>query len=96
MAFGIVNGMNMEVNIDRAGRVVLPQGIRRMFNIVAGDRLGLEVVSNGILLHSPARQSPLTEEDGLLVHEGTATGDLSQAVELARDDRDANVLGLRR
>ncbi len=96
MAFGITDGMNTEVSIDKAGRVVLPQGIRRMFHIVAGDRLGLEIVSNGILLHSPSRQSPLKEENGLLVHDGAATGDLSHAVDLAREDREAHVLGLRR
>ena len=96
MAFGISNGMNTEVSIDKAGRMVLPQAVRRLFHIVAGDRLDLEIVPDGILLKSHSRQSHLVEEEGLLVHEGDAVGDLAQAVGLARDGRDADVLGLRR
>jgi len=96
MVFGIGNGMNTEVRIDRAGRMVLPQRIRQLFHLVAGDRLDLEILPEGILLRSQSRQARLVEENGLLVHEGVAVGDLAQAVDLAREGRDADVLGLRR
>ena len=56
----------------------------------------LEILPDGIFLRSRSRQAPLVEENGLLVHEGDAVGDLAQAVELARSNRDADVLGLRR
>ena len=88
--------MKSTIPIDRAGRVVLPQSVRRLFHLAAGDRLALEILPDGIILRSHSRQAPLVEENGLLVHEGAAVGDLAQAVELARGDRDADVLGLRR
>ena len=51
---------------------------------------------DGIVLRSRSGRGDLIEENGLLVHEGEAVGDLAQAVELARAGRDADLLGLRR
>ena len=93
--FGNHNGMKTSISIDKAGRVVLPQEIRRQFHLLAGDRLDLEIRPDGILLRSHSRQANLVEENGLLVHEGEAVGDLARAVELARASRDADMLGLR-
>ena len=88
--------MKSAITIDSAGRLVLPQQVRRQFHLVAGDRLDLEIVPDGIFLRAHSRQADLVEENGLLVHEGEAVGDLAQTVELARSSRDAEVLGLRR
>jgi AbrB family looped-hinge helix DNA binding protein len=96
MPFTIMNGMKTSLSVDKAGRVVLPQQVRRQFNLMPGDLLDLEVTPDGILLRSRTRRGDLTEENGLLVHEGEAAGDLVQAVELARAGRDADLLGLRR
>ena len=63
---------------------------------MAGDLLDLEIVPDGIFLRAHSRQAALVEENGLLVHDGEVTGDLSRAVESARSDRDADVLGLHR
>lgn len=87
--------MKTSISVDKAGRVVLPQQVRRQFHLVAGDRLDLEIRPDGIFLRSRSRRADLVEENGLLVHEGEAVGDLAQAVELARASRDADVLGLR-
>ena len=88
--------MKSTIPIDKAGRVVLPQQVRRRFHLVAGDRLDMEIVPDGIYLRAHSRQADLVEEDGLLVHEGEAVGDLAQAVEQVRGERDANVLGMKR
>ncbi len=88
--------MKNTIPIDSAGRLVLPQLVRRQFHLVAGDRLDLEIVPDGIFLRAHSRQADLVEENGLLVHEGEAVGDLAQTVEMARSRRDADVLGLRR
>ena len=96
MPFAIVDGMKTAVSVDKAGRVVLPQHIRRQFNLSPGDKLDLEVTPDGIFLRSRSRRVHLSDENGLLVHEGEAAGDLVQAVELARAGRDADVMGLRR
>ena len=96
MPYGINNAMKNAIPIDKAGRLVLPQQIRRQFHIVAGDWLDMEIVSDGIFLRAHSRQADLVEENGLLVHEGEAVGDLAQIVEGIRIDRDEDVLDLRR
>jgi AbrB family looped-hinge helix DNA binding protein len=96
MPFGILNGMKTELSIDKAGRVVLPQAVRKQFHLVAGDRLDLQILPDGIFLHAQNQKAYLIEEGGLLVHEGEPTGDLTQVVSLSRSGRDADVLGLRR
>jgi len=88
--------MTSTIPIDKAGRLVIPQQLRRQFHFVAGDLLDVEIVPDGIFLRAHSRQADLVEENGLLVHEGAAVGDLAQAVELTRAERDADVLGLRR
>jgi AbrB family looped-hinge helix DNA binding protein len=88
--------MKSAIPIDGAGRVVLPQHVRRRFHLLAGDRLDLEIVPDGIFLRAHSRKADLVEENGLLVHEGEAIADLAQTIELVRSERDADVLGLRR
>jgi AbrB family looped-hinge helix DNA binding protein len=88
--------MKTEIPIDQAGRVVLPKQVRRHFNLVAGDRLDLEISSEGIFLRAHTRPAGLVEDHGLLVHEGEAVGDLESIVDLVRSDRDAAVAGIRR
>ena len=87
--------MKTSISIDKAGRVVLPQEVRRQFHLVAGDRLDLEIRPDGILLRSHSGQADLVEENAFRVHEGEAVGDLARAVELARANRDTDMLGLR-
>ena len=96
LPIGNIAAMRKTITIDGAGRVVLPQQVRRHFHLEAGDELELEVVPDGIFLRSRSRQASLVEENGLLVHDGEATGDLADAVENARAARNADVLGLRR
>jgi AbrB family looped-hinge helix DNA binding protein len=96
MPFGINNTMKSAVSIDKAGRLVLPQQVRRRFRLLAGDSLDLEIVADGIFLRTRSRQGDLVEENGLLVHEGEAVGDLAPLVERTRNERDADVLGLLR
>ena len=96
MPFGNDNAMTSSIPIDKAGRLVLPQNVRRQFHLIAGDRLDLEIVHDGIFLRARSRRADLVEENGLLVHEGEAVGDLAQIVEGIRIDRDEDVLDLRR
>jgi AbrB family looped-hinge helix DNA binding protein len=96
MPFAILNGMKTSVHVDKAGRVVLPQRVRRQFNLSPGDELDLEVTPDGIFLRSRSRRGDLVSENGLLLHDGEPVGDLVEAVEMARASRDADLLGLRR
>jgi len=87
--------MKTELSIDKAGRVILPQAVRRQFHLVAGDHLDLNILPNGIFLQIHDRQAHLVEDNGLLVHEGEPTGDLIHAVEMSRSGRDTELLGWR-
>ena len=90
-----MNAMKAELSIDKAGRVILPQAVRRQFHLVAGDRLDLKILPDGIFLKTHDRQAHLVEINGLLVHEGEPIGDLVHATELSRSARDEEVLGWR-
>ena len=83
--------MKKLLRVDSAGRVVLPQPLRKRFHLTPGSQLEVEVEPDGIRLRPRALAPSLSEEDGLLLHEGEPTGDLLHAVEEARALRDEQV-----
>ena len=83
--------MKKLLKVDSAGRVVLPQPLRKRFHLTPGSQLEIEVEPDGIRLRPQAPAPSLSEEDGLLLHEGEPTGDLLHAVEEARARRDEQV-----
>ncbi len=93
MAFGILNGMNMQLTIDQAGRVVLPKPIRDRFHLVKGAILRIVVEPDGIMLKPENRTAPLAREGNLLVHNGTASIGMLDMIEQARSERDRQVSG---
>jgi AbrB family looped-hinge helix DNA binding protein len=91
MPSDIIDGMRKLLKVDAAGRVVLPQPVRKRFHLTPGSRLEIDVEPDGIRLRPSTPAPSLTDEDGLLVHEGEPTGDLLHAVEEARALRDEQV-----
>ena len=91
MPSAIVDGMKKLLKVDAAGRVVLPQPVRKRFHLTPGSQLEIDVEPDGIRLRPKTPAPSLTDEDGLLVHEGEPTGDLLHAVEQARALRDEQV-----
>ena len=81
--------MTQSITIDRAGRIVLPIGVRRQLNLSAGSRLMLDVVAQRIEL------TPQPEADaGLLVVPGKRTvlrptGQAFDAAAATRAEREA-------
>ncbi|MDT4939618.1 MAG: Antidote-toxin recognition MazE, bacterial antitoxin [Pseudonocardiales bacterium] len=55
----------MSIAIDAAGRVVIPQAIRRRLGLDAGTRLEIEVLDGDVLLRPMSKVSLDTAEDGL-------------------------------
>lgn len=92
MVFGSINGMKTLIPIDKAGRVVLPKEIRQRFHLLSGDKLSLELISDGVILHASMARPSLSEQNGLLVHEGEAVGDLLYAVDSDRASRNHDLL----
>ena len=93
MPFGIINGMKSTLTIDKAGRMVLPQRVRKQFGLRTGSALELKVSAHAITLYPAESKPALTKEDGLYVHEGKPDDTLLDAVELTRDGRDRAVWG---
>jgi len=93
MVYGILIGMKTRLTIDAAGRVVLPQPVRRQFHLTRGSLLDIEIERDAIVLRPRSHEATLVEEKGLLVHEGEPTGDLLLAVEVARRQRDRDLSG---
>ena len=83
--------MKKPLKMDAAGRVLLPQPLRKRFHLTPGSLLELEVEPDGIRLRPQTPAPSLREEDGLLLHEGEPTGDLLHAVEEAGAFRDEQV-----
>ena len=93
LPFGILNGMkSVKTNIltiDKAGRMVIPQKIRKQFGFNVGSKLELDASGNVIILRLLEEKPALTKEGGLYVHEGIPEyGTLPDAVDLAREQRD--------
>jgi AbrB family looped-hinge helix DNA binding protein len=94
MAYGNLNGMSIrKLTVDSAGRIVLPQPVRAQFHITRGSELDLEIGQGAIILRPRSQEATISEENGLLVHEGEPAGDLLTAIEAARRQRDREVMG---
>ena len=71
---------------------MLPQPVRKRFQLQPGSQVEIIVEPDGIRLRPKTLAPNLTDEDGLLVHEGEPVGDLLHAVEAARALRDDQVI----
>lgn len=77
----------MQLSIDKFGRVVLPKAIRDELGLVPGAALEVRRTETGIELE-PVRDKPaLVDKEGVLVHTGTAVGDLESALRSFREGR---------
>ena len=83
--------MKKPLKVDSAGRVVLPQPLRKRFHLTPRSQLEIDVGPDGIRLRPKAPAPSLSNEDGLLMHDGEPTGDPLHAVAEARAVRDAQV-----
>ncbi len=81
--------MSHSISVDSAGRIVLPAGVRRQLNLVAGSRLVLDVVAQRIELVPETPQDPaltLTAERRAVL---PASGRAFDAAAATRDERQA-------
>jgi AbrB family looped-hinge helix DNA binding protein len=80
----MLNTMKTEmIQMDKAGRVVLPKPLRDQFNLVPGDKLRLSVEGNSFRLEP-------TDAGGKLVRKGSVlvfTGDFAEPITSAAVDQ---------
>lgn len=81
--------MNVTVQIDRAGRVVLPKPLRERFRLQGGDTLTLEVKGEAIELRPQKAKVRLERINGVLV----LVNDLSlpEGRDLVSESRDERI-----
>ena len=79
----------MNVQIDRAGRVVLPKKLRERFRLQGGDTLVLEVKGDEILLRPQKTKVRLERVNGVLVLVGEMP--LPEGRALVSDSRDERI-----
>lgn len=87
--------MDDTITIDRAGRLVLPKGIRDRFHMKGGSRLEVAVVGDHVEL-TPVTDDDtnveIIDEDGLLVLSGGGEPfDAVEALQADREERDEHL-----
>ena len=80
------------IQIDKAGRVVLPKPLREQFNLVPGDKLRLSVEGNSFRLEPTDAGGKLVKKGTVLVFTGgftepITTAKVSKLIEQEREDR---------
>ncbi|TAN41591.1 MAG: AbrB/MazE/SpoVT family DNA-binding domain-containing protein [Nitrospirae bacterium] len=82
----------MKTTIDRFGRIVVPKEMRRRFGLAPGAQVEVDEQGESIVIRQAETRSPLKTEDGLLVFDGEAGGDLSSWLSKVREDRNAKLM----
>jgi AbrB family looped-hinge helix DNA binding protein len=91
--------MNATINMDKAGRIVLPKTVRDELRLAAGDSLELEVSGDRIVLRSARVKSRLYKKRGIWVlHTGTPlSADITkETLRKVREEREDRFLGKHR
>ena len=79
--------LNATVTIDKAGRVVIPKGIRDELRLEAGDALALESEGERVTLQPLRGGTPLQKERGVWVFRGGKSLSLDEANQIVREAR---------
>ena len=80
------------ISLDKAGRVVLPKGLRDRLRLEAGDELLVEETDQQIVLRPVRAQATLKKERGVWVYQGgrgtkRSAESLQEQIDDVRDER---------
>ncbi|HAK88169.1 MAG TPA: AbrB family transcriptional regulator [Nitrospiraceae bacterium] len=81
----------MKTTIDRFGRIVVPKEIRKRFGLTPGAQVEIDGQNQEIVIRQVSEKPPLQVENGLLIFDGEAAGDIAAWVRMIREDRNAKV-----
>jgi len=83
------------IQIDKAGRIVLPKSLRELFHLLPGDKLRLSIQGNGIRLEPIPAGGEFVRKGGVLVFTGKFTEPITTATvnALMEQDREDRMTG---
>lgn len=81
----------MKTTIDRFGRIVVPKEIRKRFGLAPGAQVEIDGQDQEIIIRQVTEKPSLLVENGLLIFDGEAAGDIASWVRKTREDRNTKV-----
>ena len=89
---------NETIQIDKAGRVVLPKPLRDQFNLLPGDKLRLSIEGNSFRLAPAESGGKLVRKGTVLVFAGSfaepiTTEKVHEIIDEIREERSAADMG---
>jgi AbrB family looped-hinge helix DNA binding protein len=92
MAYGIIN--DMELRIDKAGRIVVPKPLRERLGFKPDTELEAIEQPEGVLLKRVEHRPSMVKVDGLWVHQGSANrgSNWERILENLREERIESIL----
>ena len=82
----------MEATIDKFGRILIPQKIRKLFGLRPGVVLEIEESGKEIRLKPLEKKSPLNRKNGVLVFSAEPTGDMVDIIAKVRSERERKLI----
>ncbi|MBI5586672.1 MAG: AbrB family transcriptional regulator [Deltaproteobacteria bacterium] len=82
----------MEATIDKYGRILIPQRLRKLFGLRAGAVLEIKESGQEIRLKPLEQDSPLTRKNGVLVCSAEPVGDIVEMIAKVRSERSKKVI----
>jgi AbrB family looped-hinge helix DNA binding protein len=84
----------METTIDKFGRILIPQKMRKLFGLRPGAVLEIKETEKEIRLTPKEGRTSLVRKDGILVFSANPTGDIVEMVDKVRSERSRNLMNL--
>jgi len=78
----------MRTTIDRFGRIVVPKNMRKHLGLAPGVEVEIAEREQEIVIRQTSGLFPLQTEQGVLIFNGEAAGDIASWVHKVREDRD--------
>lgn len=83
--------MNATVDIDKAGRIVVPKKMRDAMHLRAGDRLSVECTGESLVFAPEAKSRGLYRDRGWLVYDSGVSLSTEESLRMIDDEREARM-----